>query len=270
MKIYIVADMEGVAGVVSFDQTHGNSADYESARIQYTREIKAVCEGALEEGVEEIYINDFHGNGRNLILESLPEGVMVVRGDFRPQSGYDLLDKTFGGIIFVGAHARTGTFSGLMPHTYSSKLNYEIFGQPVGEFDLLSLIGGEFKVPTIMISGDSATIEQARTNLPSTHMVITKYSVGNNGALCIHPRRVCNLLREEVKRAVKNVGSIEPPQISPPTQLTIKLNDVAIASRIEWIPGLERINDTTFEYVGKSMKEIADVVYGTTVLAEGI
>lgn len=268
MKIYVIADMEGIAGVVAPEQTCGNSSYFEAARLQYTREVKAVCEAALEEGAEEIYVNDFHGNGLNIIPEKLPKEAMVIRGTFRPCSGFDLLDKTFSGLILLGVHVRSGTSRGVIPHTYTSKINYEIFGQPVGEFDLLSLIAGEYKVPTILISGDSRAIEQARTNLPSTHMVITKFPVGSESALCIHPDRVIEQLRDETRRAVKNSKLIEPPQIAPPTQLLIKLNDVSISPRLEWIPGLKKLNDCTFEYLGQSMKDIANIVYGTATLAE--
>ncbi|GAB4272183.1 MAG: M55 family metallopeptidase [Candidatus Rifleibacteriota bacterium] len=268
MKIYVIADMEGVAGVVTSEQTGGNSAYFEAARLQYTKEVKAVCDAAVEEGAEEIYINDFHGNGLNLFPDYLPREAMIIRGSFRPTSGFDLLDKTFDGIVLLGIHVRSSTSNGVIPHTYTGKINYEIFGQPVGEFDLLSLIAGECKVPTILVSGDSVAIEQARTNLPSTHMVITKYPVGADSALCIHPERVLEQLSEETHRALKNIQNIEPPQIAPPTQLMIKLNDVSIANRIEWIPGLKKIDDRTFEFLGKSMKEIANVVYGTATLAE--
>lgn len=268
MKIYIIADMEGIAGVVTPEQTSGNSSYFEAARLQYTREVKAVCEAALEEGVEEIYVNDFHDNGLNIIPEKLPKEAMVIRGTFRPCSGFDLLDSTFAGLILLGVHVRSATVGGVIPHTYTSKISYEIFGQPVGEFDLLSLIAGENKVPTILISGDSVAIEQARTNLPSTHMVITKFPVGNESALCIHPDRVSEQLREETGRALRNLKAIEPPQIAPPTQLIIKLHDVSIVPRLEWIPGLKRIDGTTFEFLGKSMKEIANIVYGTATLAE--
>lgn len=268
MKLYLVADMEGIAGVVSTTQTEGVSSYFDAARLQYTREIKAVCEAALSAGAEEIYVNDFHGNGINLVPEMLPREVMVIRGNFRPTSGYDLLDETFSGLILLGVHARTGSASAVIPHTYSAKVSFEIFGQPVGEFDILALLAGEKKVPTILISGDSKAIEQAGTNMPSAHTVITKYSTGAESALCVHPDRVSELLREETRRAVKNISAIEPSQITGPTQLVIKLNDVSLAPRIEWIPGLKRTADTIFEFTGKNMREIANVIYGTATLAE--
>lgn len=260
--------MEGVAGVVSATQVEGSSSYFDSAKLQYTREVRSVCEAALSAGVEEIYVNDFHGNGLNLVTEMLPREVMVIRGGFRPASGFDLLDSTFTGLVLLGVHARSGTSGGILPHTYSNKVSFEVFGQPVGEFDILALVAGEMKVPTILISGDSKAIEQAGTNMPSSHTVITKYSLGNDGALCVHPDRICEQLRDETKRALKNVAAIEPSQISGPTQLIIKLNDVNLSSRIEWIPRVKRLSDNSFEFTGSNMKEIANLVYGVATLVE--
>lgn len=270
MKLYVVADMEGVSGVVSKEQTEGESHDYEVARRHFTDEIAALCMGAMEAGVEEIYVNDFHGNGRNILIERLPKQVWLIRGDFRPKAGYELLDNTFMGVALLGIHARSWSANGVIPHTYSPKVNFELFGQPVGEFDLLALIAGEKKVPTIFMAGDSATIKQARINFPSTNTVITKYSLGNSAAMCIHPTRVCTMLKDEIIRSIKNVDKIEPPEISPPVQLTITLNDVTLAERITWIPNLEQKGDRVFEFMGKSMEQIAEIVYGVTILVEKI
>jgi D-amino peptidase len=268
MKIYVIADMEGIGGVVSSLQTGGESWLYETARVQYTREIKAVCEAAISAGAEEIYVNDFHGNGLNLMTDTLPREVMVIKGGFRPTSGYDLLDETFTGLVMLGIHARTGTNGGVIPHTYSGKLMFEIFGQPVGEFDILALAAGERKVPVMLISGDSKSLEQAGTNLPSTPAVITKYSIGSEGALCMHPDRVCELLRDEMKRAIKLVDSIEPAQISGSVQLGVKVLDVCLASRLEWIPGCKRVNATSFEFTCRNMSEVINLVYGCSTLVE--
>jgi len=259
--------MEGVAGVVSSDEIGGPPTwDFEQARRQFTSEVVAVCQGALEAGVEEVYVNDFHGNGRNLMYDQLPSQTMIIRGGFRRTSGFDLLDRSFGGLVLLGAHARSGSAIGLIPHTYSNKLQFEIFGQPVGEFDLLALIAGEMKVPTILISGDDKTVEQAFTNLPSTIGVITKWALGTRGAMCIHPGQVLVLLKEEIARAVKNVASIEPPAITPPINLTIKPTDLSIGENLNWIPRLKALPNGSFEFVGESMVEIANMIYGVTLL----
>lgn len=266
MKIYIIADMEGVSGVVTGSQTGGQSNNYEIARKQYTREVNTVCKAALENGVEEIFVEDFHGDGLGLISEQLPEDVTLVRGSFRARSGYDFLDKTFSGVVLLGAHAKAGTNKGVIPHTYNDRVTYELFGQPLGEFDVLSLIAGEMKVPTILVSGDSTAIGQAKTSLTNTPMVITKYPSSCSSAACLHPDKVCRQLAQETARAIKNIDKMELPQITPPALLTIKVNDVNNAGKIDWIPGLERKSELCFEYSANSMTEIANIIYGTTLL----
>lgn len=259
--------MEGIAGVVSQDQIgDGDSSATELARRQFTNEVNAVCAGAFEAGVEEVYINDFHGNGRNLLIEGLPPHVMLIRGGFRPTAGFDQLDNTFSGLVLLGAHARSGSSEGVIPHTYSDRIRFELFGSPIGEFDVLALVAGEHKVPTILISGDSKTIEQVSTNMPATPTVITKYPIGVSSAVCIHPKKVCDALREETKRAIKSAPTIEPPAISPPLQLGIRVCDMSLIDRISWIPKLKRSSDDSFEFVAESAVQMAELMYGITLL----
>lgn len=267
MKIYVVADMEGIAGVVSHQEiAGGDSRDQLWAREQFTREVRAVCAGCLEAGAEEIVINDFHGDGRNLFLDQLPPEAQVIRGAFRPTSGFDLLDDTFTGLVLLGAHARTASREGVLAHTYCSLVSFSIFGQPMGEYDLLALLAGERKVPTLLISGDAKTIEQARTNLPATHTVISKFGINREAALCIQPDRVCRQLREETRRAVSNAKEIEPATIVPPIQLTVSLVSPTLADRLDWIPQLHRRGDTSYEFAGESMAQVARLIFGVTEL----
>jgi D-amino peptidase len=268
MKLYIVADMEGISGVVAEDQITGNTSwDADRSRRQFTEEVCTVCEAALASGAEEIILNDFHGNGRNLLCERLPTQVFVIQGDFRPTSGFDMLDNTFQGFIFLGAHARTGSTEAVIPHTYTNQVRFEIFGQPVGELEILSLIAGEFNVPTILISGDQKTMQQARTNLPAAYSVITKYALNTRSALCFHPKNVLESLKDETTRAIANLHSIEPPTIVPPMQLTIRPATVRVAEDIEWIPGLKRLDDLTFQFQGENMVQIGKLIYGIATLA---
>lgn len=259
--------MEGIAGVVSPAQIGDrDSSETEQARRQFTAEVNAICAGAFESGIEEIYINDFHGNGRNLLIEQLPPHVMLIRGGFRPTAGFDQLDSTFSGLVLLGAHVRSGSSEGVIPHTYSDRLRFELFGSPIGEFDVLSLVAGERKVPTILISGDAKTIEQVNTNMPATPTVITKYPIGVNSAVCLHPKQVCDALREEIKRGIKSAPSIEPPAISPPLQLGIRVCDMNLIDRISWIPRLKRSSDDSFEFVAESAAQMAEFMYGITLL----
>ncbi|MCJ7789554.1 MAG: M55 family metallopeptidase, partial [Candidatus Atribacteria bacterium] len=80
MKIYISADIEGVTGIAHWDETEKSKSDYQKFAQQMTDEVKAACEGAVNAGVEEIWIKDAHDSGRNIIAVDLPEIIRLVRG----------------------------------------------------------------------------------------------------------------------------------------------------------------------------------------------
>jgi len=54
MKIYISADIEGITGIVNWDETDKSKSNYQKFSIQMTEEVKAACEGAMNAGAEEI------------------------------------------------------------------------------------------------------------------------------------------------------------------------------------------------------------------------
>ncbi|MBR7518137.1 M55 family metallopeptidase, partial [Mycobacterium tuberculosis] len=54
MKVYISADIEGVAGVVTPEQGQPGNPEYERARRLMTEEVNAAIEGALSGGATEV------------------------------------------------------------------------------------------------------------------------------------------------------------------------------------------------------------------------
>ena len=50
MKIYISADIEGVAGITAWEEARRSSANYPYFAGQMTREVAAACEGATMAG----------------------------------------------------------------------------------------------------------------------------------------------------------------------------------------------------------------------------
>ena len=69
MKIYVICDLEGVAGVIDHRQQCQWDVSrewfpryYEQARRLATLELNALVEGALEGGAKEIVAWDGHGN----------------------------------------------------------------------------------------------------------------------------------------------------------------------------------------------------------------
>jgi len=86
MRIYISADIEGIAGVVTREHTRPEGFEYQSARIWMTDSVAAAANAAFAAGASEVVISDSHGNAQNLLLDRLPRAVQVVRSWPRPLS----------------------------------------------------------------------------------------------------------------------------------------------------------------------------------------
>lgn len=70
MKVFVVSDMEGVAGIVKWQQVSGGHAMYEEGRRLYTGEINAAVRGAKAAGATEIVVMDCHGAGEGWTFNS--------------------------------------------------------------------------------------------------------------------------------------------------------------------------------------------------------
>src|SRR3954463_14728745 len=60
MKIYISADIEGIAGITNWDEARKDHPSYAEFREEMTNEVLAACEGAIAAGATEILIKDAH------------------------------------------------------------------------------------------------------------------------------------------------------------------------------------------------------------------
>ena len=63
MRVLIMSDMEGVSGIVVWEQVNGGAPMYEEGRKLYTEEINAAVRGARAGGATEIVVVDCHGAG---------------------------------------------------------------------------------------------------------------------------------------------------------------------------------------------------------------
>src|SRR5687768_18542666 len=112
MRVFVVSDMEGVAGITKWDQVNGGKSLYEEGRTLYTQEINAAVRGAKAAGATEVVVMDCHGAGgdwtfNSLIAEDLhPDCEWVVQEQW---TGYtDFLEQGCDAALFVGMHARAG------------------------------------------------------------------------------------------------------------------------------------------------------------------
>jgi len=71
VRVQIISDIEGVAGIVKWAQTSGGEALYQEGRRLYTAEINAAVRGAKAAGAREIVVMDCHGADGDYMFNSL-------------------------------------------------------------------------------------------------------------------------------------------------------------------------------------------------------
>ena len=156
MKIYIMTDLEGPAGVNRWIQTReGETPEKLAAMRLLTAEVNVAVEGIHQADPEaDVIVYDGHGTGGIVFEEISPRARIVMHGQGMkiPCS----LDPTFDGLMFVGQHAMAGTPNAPLCHSYSSRRveHYKLNGRFIGEIGCLAAIAGAMGVPTIFLSGD--------------------------------------------------------------------------------------------------------------------
>ncbi len=58
MKLYVSVDLEGIAGIVHWDQIMSGGSDYQQGRRLVSGELASLCRGAAIGGAGEIVVND--------------------------------------------------------------------------------------------------------------------------------------------------------------------------------------------------------------------
>jgi D-amino peptidase len=259
LKIYISADMEGVVGAVTDAQLGPEGFEYERFREFMTAEVNAAIDAAREAGATEILVSDSHGNGQNLLLEKLPDDVMVVRSWPRPLAMMEGIDETFDGAIFLGYHTSTTNTRGVRAHTVSSAnlTAVRLNGIAVPEAGFNAAIAGHFGVPVIMISGDDAIVEEARSFLGEVEGAVVKWALSFHSARTLTPEAGYEVIRGKVKAAIGRIGDFEPYRLAPPIELEVSLKHYRPVELLGYLPMVERVDSHTVRFVGKDMVEVS-------------
>ncbi len=249
MKVFISVDLEGISGIVHFDETgKEGGSDYERARRLMTRETNAAVEGAVQGGATEIVVNDAHGDMRNLLIEDLHPAARLLNGSPKPLSMMQGLDSTYSAVFLIGYHSRAGS-QGVLSHSYSTSVaEYRVNGQVFGEAGMNAAVAGEFGVPVALVAGDSTVVEEARRLLGPVETVKVKEYVVRTAALHLPPARAQELLREGARKALGRVREIPPFRVQRPVHLEIRFIHSGLADGAELLPGCQRVDEVTVGY----------------------
>ena len=123
MQVLIMTDMEGVSGIVAWEQVRGGDAMFEEGRRLYTEEINAAVRGAKAGGATRIVVVDCHGAGKGWTFNSLipeqldPDCEWVAHHVWGRYT--EMWQEGCDACLLVGMHARNNTPDGVLCHTIS-------------------------------------------------------------------------------------------------------------------------------------------------------
>lgn len=164
---YVVADLEGSTGAWSKAHTLLGTREWQEARVELTKDINAVAQSLLEEGVKEVIVKDFHRTGFNLIPKYVDKRIKLVRGYYLgPVVGFgNLYGADFA--LFVGLHAAGGNEQGFLAHTLTSRLaQIVINGQRICEAQLFATVLSAHNIPLAFFSGCPAACKEVLEIMP--------------------------------------------------------------------------------------------------------
>lgn len=241
MRIFISADIEGVAGVVSAQQGTPGNPEYERARRLMTQEVNAAIGGAFDGGATYVLVNDSHGPMVNLILEDLDPRAECIIGRPKAMNMTAGLDASFDAVFFTGYHSGAGQH-GVLSHTVSGFAfqALRINGIDTAEATLYGAHAGSLGVSVAMLTGDDQLARQCHALFPGSVMVQVKTALGHRSARALSPQAARDAIRDGATRAVRGIGGCAPYLIPGPCHLEADLATVAMADLCGAIPGAIR------------------------------
>ena len=254
-SVYMMTDLEGVAGVDDWDPRHREDATtakgvYDRAEMQrlLTGEVNAAAEGLFAAGVEEVIINDAHGAGRTILSEELVSGVKLVQGVNRP-CWLPGLSPGFDALIQVGMHAMTGTPNGCLAHSMSRDIIYRVNGAEVGEMEMAAYLCGHLGIPWVFTSGDLHACAESERWVSGIVTAPVKEGLGELCALHMAPADARELIKTRVQEAVAVAKGIEPLVAESPVAVEMTRPE---PNQLSVREGVERVDDFTIRCRGES------------------
>lgn len=248
MKVYISADLEGVAGSTTWIETEKNTPDYAPFQKQMTKEVEAAIEGAIAGGATEIVLKDAHDSARNIDFSNLPENVKIIRGwTGDPMCMVAGLDESFDRAIFIGYHSKGGSHRNPLAHTLVVNADVKINGEYASEFLINAYAAALHGVPVAFVSGDVGLTEEIKA--VNENIVTLPIKEGIGGAtVSISPK----LAISETKRLVEEAMKVDRDsiKIELPKQFNVEIiyRDHTRAYRNSFYPGAKFKPHNTVEY----------------------
>jgi D-amino peptidase len=257
MKVYISADIEGVAGVVVPAHGQPGNVEYERARRLMTVEVNAAIAGAFDGGATEVLVNDSHGPQMNLIPEQLDARAEVILG--RPKQGGMCagLEPGFDAVFFTGYHAGAGQH-GVLSHTINgfAFAGIRVNGIDCAEATLYGAYAGSLGVPVALLTGDQQLMAQCGPLFPGAAHAVVKQAIGQRAARSLSPEQACRTIRHAAAACLRRLDTCRPYVIPGPYRLEVDLTSVALADQAAIIPVCQRLSPRTVAFDAGAMIDV--------------
>jgi D-amino peptidase len=257
VRIFISADIEGVAGVVSPLHGQPGNGEYERARRLMTEEVNAAIDGAFGGGADAVVVNDSHGPMTNLLPELLDPRAELILGRPKPMNMFCGLEPGDAGVFCTGFHSGAGQH-GVLSHTTNgfAFAGIRVNGIDCAEAILYGAYAGELGVPVLLLTGDDRMATQCLPHFPGAQLAVVKHALGHRAARALSPEVARARIRAAAVAAVRDAASCRPFVIPGPYRLELDLTSVAMADLAATIPVAERIAPRSVALAADSMAAV--------------
>ena len=264
MRVLVISDMEGVAGISRWEQVAAGKPGYEEGRRLYTEEINAAVRGAASAGATEIVVMDCHGAGGDWSFNSLipdqldPRCEFVVQNEWTEYTAF--LEAGCDVALFIGQHARAGADRGVLSHTVSSTNWHSLHfnGVEVGEVGINAALCGNWGCPVALVTGDDVVCAEA-TELLGCDTVAVKTGLGRFSARHLSPIKARELIEHAAKQATTKRPAVYDP--GAPCTITVLLHTTDQADPYRHRAGVTLIGPRTVEATADTWWEAWRAVY---------
>jgi D-amino peptidase len=251
MRVLISVDLEGVAGVVDWDDTLPGAPDYEAARGLMTDEASAAVRGILAAKPEaEVLVADAHARFRNILPARLDPRARLVRGYPRAHGMLGGLETGVDAVVLLGHHGHAGAEGAVLAHTMNGAVIREVRcnGRALGEIGLNIAMAASRGAPTVLVSGDDVATAEAREAAAGIHTVEVKRALSGFAADSLHPDEACARIEAAVPAAIAARGDVEPLRFDGPVDLEVDVVRPLVVEYLLLVPGTERSGPVTIRY----------------------
>jgi len=247
MKIFVSADIEGIAGISCWDEANPDHPAWPEFRDRMTDHVAAACEGAVAAGAEEILVKDAHASARNVLADRLPRSARLVRGwSMHPLMMVQELDASFDAVMMVGYHSMASSGGNPLAHTLSSSkvARMELNGRPISEFHLHGYAAATLGVPVVFVSGDEALCESAAAENPNIRTCPVMRGAGAS-TVSLHPDVAKERIRAGAEEACRGELASCLLDLADRFHLAVRYKDASRAFAMGFYPGATLSDDVT-------------------------